>query len=106
MPNSHLEILLCPTPDDFTRQRGEVSSYENLGTVFISLGEYNKAKEYLEKALAIKTRIVDKQGEAAIYSNLGTVFVLLREYDKAKEYLEKTLVTKKGIGDKRGEARL
>ena len=101
-----MQTLLCLTPDDFTRQRGEVSSYENLGTVFISLGEYDKAKEYLEKALAIKTRIVDKQGEAAIYSNLGTVFVLLREYDKAKEYLEKTLVTKKGIGDKRGEARL
>ena len=96
-----MQTLLCLTPDDFTRQRREVSSYENLGTVFISLGEYDKAKE---KALAIKTRIVDKQGEAAIYSNLGTVFKLLRE--KAKEYLEKTLVTKKGIGDKRGEARL
>ena len=92
-----MQTLLCLTPDDFTRQRGEVSSYENLGTVFISLGEYNKAKEYLEKALAIKTRIVDKQGEAAIYSNLGTVFMLLREYDKAKEYLEKTLVTKKEL---------
>ena len=106
LPKNDLQTLLCLTPDDFTRQRGEVSSYENLGTVFISLGEYNKAKEYLEKALAIKTRIVDKQGEVAIYSNLGTVFMLLREYDKAKEYLEKTLVTKKGIGDKRGEARL
>ena len=101
LPKNDLQTLLCLTPDDFTRQRGEVSSYENLGTVFISLGEYDKAKE---KALAIKTRIVDKQGEAAIYSNLGTVFKLLRE--KAKEYLEKTLVIKNGIGDKRGEARL
>ena len=106
LPKNDLQTLLCLTPDDFTRQRGEVSSYENLETVFISLGEYDKAKEYLEKALAIKTRIVDKQGEAAIYSNLGTVFKRLREYDKAKEYLEKKLVIKKGIGDKRGEARL
>ena len=104
LPKNDLETLLCLTPDDFTRQRGEVSSYENLGTVFISLGEYDKAKEYLEKALAIKTRIVDKQGEAAIYSNLGTVFKRLREYDKAMEYLEKALAIKKKIGDKTGEA--
>lgn len=99
-----MQTLLCLTPGDFTRQRGEVSSYENLGTVFISLGEYDKAKEYLEKALAIKIRIVDKQGEEAIYSNLGTVFKRLRECDKAKGYLEKALAIKKRIGDKTGEA--
>lgn len=76
-------------------ERGKVSSYGNLGTVFISLGEYDKAKEYLEKALAIRIKIGDKQGEAAIYSNLGTVFKRLGEYDKAKEYREKTLVIRK-----------
>ena len=45
--------------------------YGNLGTVFQSLGEYDKAREYLEKALAIIVEIGDKEGEAADYGNLG-----------------------------------
>ena len=48
--------------------------YENLGTVFKSLGQYDEAKEYLEKALAIRTQIGGKEGEASSYGNLATVF--------------------------------
>ena len=76
----------------------------NLGTVFISLGQYHKAKEFLEKALAIKIQIGDKEGEASSYANLGTMFKSLGQYDKAKEYLEKGLGIRKQIGDKEGEA--
>lgn len=61
--------------------RGEVRSY---GDLFISLGEYDKAKEYLEKALVIRMKIDDKQGEAAIYSNLGALCKCLGGYDKVK----------------------
>lgn len=35
-------------------KEGEASSYGNLGTVFQSVGEYDKTKEYLERALAIR----------------------------------------------------
>ena len=45
-------------------REGEASSYGNLGTVFQSLGEYGKAEEYLQKALAIQSEIGDKEGEA------------------------------------------
>ena len=72
--------------------------------MFRSLGEYEKAKEYLEKALAIKIQIGDKNGEASSYGNLGTVFQSLGEYEKAKEYLEKALAITIQIGDKNGEA--
>ena len=66
--------------------------------MFQSVGEYDKAKEYLEKALAIRIQIGDKEGEAADYANLGTVFQSVGEYDKAKEYLEKaSLVSKKTL---------
>ena len=43
--------------------------------MFQSLGEYVKAKEYLEKALAIKKEIGDRKGEATDY-----VFESLGEY--------------------------
>ena len=82
---------------------GEAASYGNLGTVFKSLGQYDKAEEYLQKALVIKTEIGDRKGEATSYGNLGTVFESLGQYDKAEEYLQKALVIKTEIGDRKGE---
>ena len=72
--------------------------------MFQSLGQYDKAKEYLEKALAIIIQIGDKKGEASSYGNLGTVFQSLGQYDKAKEYHENALAITIEIGDKEGEA--
>ena len=75
----------------------------DLGGVFESLGEYQKAKEYKEKAIAIATEIGDRDGEGARYGNLGTVFESLGEYQKAKEYYEKSLAIAIEIGDRHGE---
>ena len=71
--------------------------------VFQSLGQYHKAREYLEKALAITIEIGRKEEEASWYGNLGTVFRSLGQYDKAKEYIEKALAISIQIGDKKGE---
>ena len=72
--------------------------YGNLGTVFRSLGEYVKAKEYYEKALAISMEIGNREGEGTSYGNLGMCFVLSGEYVKAKEYYEKALAISMEIG--------
>ena len=71
--------------------------------MFQSLGQYDKAKEYLQKALVITTEIGDRNGEGTCYGNLGTVFQSLGRYDKAKEYLQKALAIKTAIGDRKGE---
>ena len=83
-------------------KKGEGIWYGNLATVFKSLGEYVKAREYYEKALAISVEIGDKKGEGTMYG-LGTVFQSLGEYVKAREYHEKALAINMEIGDKRGE---
>ncbi|RMX55420.1 hypothetical protein pdam_00022191, partial [Pocillopora damicornis] len=57
--------------------QGEASCHGNLGTVFESLGQYDKARE---------------EGEASSYGNQGTVFQSLGQYDKANQYLQKGLV--------------
>ena len=85
-------------------REGEATDYGNLGTVFHSLGQYDKAVEYLQKALAIKSKIGDRRGEASCYGNLGTVFQTLGQYDNAREYLQKALVIRTEIGDREGEA--
>ena len=71
--------------------------------MFQSLGQYDKAKDYIQKALVIKSEIGDKKGEGSCYANLGTVFQSLGQYDKAKEYLQKALVITTEIGDRKGE---
>ena len=72
--------------------------------MYTSLGDYVKAREYLQKALAIRIEIGDRKGEASDYGNLGTVFHSLGEYAVAKEYIDKALAIKTNIGDRRGEA--
>ena len=69
--------------------------------MFLSVGQYTKAEEYLQKALVIRKEIGDKQGEASDYGNLGTVFQSVGQYTKAEEYLQKALTIKEEIGDKR-----
>ena len=71
--------------------------------MFHSLGEYVKAKEYYEKALAISMEIGDRANEGTWYGNLGNVFDCLGEYVKAKEYYEKALAISMEIGDRANE---
>ena len=85
-------------------RKNELAAYLNLGTVFKSLREHQKAKEYLDKALLITMEIGDRQGKAAVYGNLGTVFESLGEYQKAKEYFQKALPITVEIGDRQNEA--
>ena len=84
--------------------KGQAQCYKNLGTTLQSLSQYDKAREYLEKALAIDTGIGNRDGEATSYGNLGTLFHSLSQYDKAREYQEKALAFRIKIGDRDGEA--
>ena len=61
-------------------RRGESADYGNLGAVFQSLGNYDKAQEYYKKALVIKLEIGDRKGEAVVSGNLGTVFQSIGNY--------------------------
>nr|XP_058951788.1 tetratricopeptide repeat protein 28-like [Pocillopora verrucosa] len=85
-------------------RNGEATTYGKLGTVFISLGKYDKAQEYLERALAIQIEVGDRNKEANTYGDLGTVFECLGKYGRARQYLEKGLAIKIEIGDRDGEA--
>ena len=69
------------------------------------LGEYQKAKEYYEKALPILIEIGDRRGEAEAYNNLGAVLLSLGECQRAEEYYEKALSINIEIGDRQGEAK-
>ena len=75
------------------------SSYNNLASVYGSLGEYNQAKELYEKALMITKKIFGENHAniASSYNNLATLYCHMKEYNKAKELHEKALVINKRI---------
>lgn len=69
------------------------STYNNIGTAYADLGEYDKAMEYDQKALSI---LVSVYGEnhpevAKSYNNIGFVYDGLGESGKALECYEKSL---------------
>ena len=78
---------------------GEADYYRNQASLFSSLGDYQKAKEYLEKALAIILEIGDREKEADIYERLGSAFLNLEEYTESEEYYEKARLLSSDIGE-------
>ena len=76
-----------------------------LGKTWVFLGDYFKAKEHFEEALAISIEQGDKKEEASCYGMLGAVFQGLQRYDEAEKNLDKQLAIYKEIGDIHGQAR-
>ncbi len=72
--------------------------------MFLSLGKYANANEYLQKALTLSKKIGDKKVESGVYGNLGTVFQSIGDFTKAKEYVETALTISKETGDRYSEA--
>ncbi|MDB9312875.1 CHAT domain-containing protein [Spirulina sp. CS-785/01] len=83
---------------------GEADSLTNLGSVYRSLGEYQRAIAFYEQSLEIKRQIGDEEGEASSLGNLGNVYRSLGEYQEAIAFYEQSLEIKRQIGDRQGEA--
>jgi len=81
-------------------------SYNNLGSVYQDLGQYNEAEEYYEKALIIRKTIFGEEHDdvGTSYHNLGNLYQDLGHYNEAKECHEKALIIKKKIfGEEHGQ---
>ena len=80
--------MICQEIGDRKR---EGTLYGNLGNLFYKVGDYDKAEEYYENALAIRIETQDRKGEATDHGNLGNVFLRLGKFPKAKKYFEKAI---------------
>jgi tetratricopeptide (TPR) repeat protein len=77
----------------------------NLGLNYLNLANNKKAKENLEKSLAIAEEIKDNFQISSCLSNLGLYWFRMSEYQKAILFLEKAKDLKNILGDKLGEAK-
>ena len=67
------------------RQNIKSAAVGGLGNAYDSLGQYDKAIEHYNQALAISREIGDRQGEGSILGNLGSAYDSLGDYAKAVE---------------------
>ncbi|WP_322732528.1 CHAT domain-containing tetratricopeptide repeat protein [Nostoc sp. ChiQUE01b] len=67
---------------------------------YYSLGQYSKALEFLQQALAIRKHIGDRAGEGTTLNSIGSVYDNLGQYLKALKFYEQALDIHREVGNK------
>ena len=80
------------------RKEGMANQYGNLGIVYQTRGELDRAVEMYEKSLEIEEALGRKEGMASDYGNLGIVYQTRGELDRAVEMYEKSLGLNEALG--------
>ena len=94
-----------PLYREFGHREMEAATLNNIGNVYDSLGEKQKALDYYSRALPIFQAVGDRRGEAATLNRIGNVYDSLGEKQKALDYLERALALRQAVGDRAWEAR-
>ena len=76
----------------------------NIGIVYLTQGELDKALEYFEKALELNEELRNEEGMTAAFGNIGNVYLTKGELNKALEYFEKSLELNDELGSEGGMA--
>jgi len=77
------------------------SANDNLGGLFLNLGDKEKARTYYKKLLSISEELNDKAGIGRALNNIGEIERLEGNYSKAFEYYHQSLAIHKQIKDLR-----
>ena len=89
-------IGICKETGDLTE---EGMTYCNIGVVYKSMGQYEKAMEYYMKCLHILKGTGNLAEEGKACCNIGNVYQSLGQYKKAMEYYMKHLRISEETGD-------
>jgi Tfp pilus assembly protein PilF len=79
-------------------KKGMAKAYGNLGVVYKSRGELDKAEQMYRKALAINEALGSKEGMAGDYANLGIVYFTRGDLDQAEALWKKSLLLYQEMG--------
>ncbi len=69
-------------------RKGEATMLNNIGIIFHKKGELDKALEYYQESLRLKTNEKDK---TPTYNNIAVIYYKKGNYEKAIEYYEKAI---------------
>ena len=75
------------------------TTYNNIGFIYYSQGDYVKALEYYNKALSIRLFVFGENHSyvATCYSNIGIIYFFQSNYSQALDYLIKSLKIYSGL---------
>ncbi|KAK8971087.1 Protein TONSOKU [Platanthera guangdongensis] len=95
-----LECLkLCDEEEVSEDDDGRSRLHHNLGSVYLELREWNKARDHIEKDIVICKRIGHAQGEAKGFINLGELHYRVQKYDEAILCYHKAIDIAKSMED-------
>lgn len=76
----------------------------DVGVVYLRLGDYSEACDHFDRALIIQRERHDRAGECVALTNLGLVQERLGNYDEALDHLQVALTLGRTIGYRVGQA--
>jgi hypothetical protein len=78
------------------------AAYLALANIYVMQLNHREAVIYLNKSLAIKKKLGDREGETNIYNNTGFSYYKHKNYDSSLVWFRKSLALGTSIGYKRG----
>jgi CHAT domain-containing protein/Tfp pilus assembly protein PilF len=82
----------------------EGRTLSDIGGVYHSLGENQKALDYYAQALPLRRAAGDRNGESITLTSIGNVYYSLGENQKALDYYAQALPLQRAAGDRLNEA--
>ncbi|XP_072952693.1 protein TONSOKU isoform X2 [Typha angustifolia] len=92
-------LKICDDEEISENDDGRSRLNHNLGSLYIELREWTKAREHIEKDILICRRISHPQGEAKGFINLGELHYRVQKYDDATLCYQKALDIAKCMED-------
>jgi len=86
------------------RRKDEGTLLNNIGRVYDSLGQREKALDYFQRARPILEEVGDRAGLAVTLNNIGLVYHNLGQREKALDYYRRARPIREKVGDRAGLA--
>ncbi|MGI8426825.1 MAG: tetratricopeptide repeat protein [Actinomycetota bacterium] len=80
------------------------AAYGNLGVIYRTRDELDRAEEMHKKSLAIEEKLGRQEGMASDYGNLEVIYQARGELERAEEMLKKSLAIEEKLGHQEGMA--
>jgi tetratricopeptide (TPR) repeat protein len=85
-------------------RRLEAATLNNMGWVFVGLGEYEEALVHYKRSLKLAQDLGDRAGIGVKLANIGQTYADLGDLGRARRYLDKALELHQALGDQPGMA--
>ncbi|PIA41850.1 hypothetical protein AQUCO_02200346v1 [Aquilegia coerulea] len=92
-------LRICNEEEVIEDDDGRSRLNHNLGSVYMEMRMWDKAREHIEKDIRICKRIEHRQGEAKGYINLGELHYRVQKYDEALLCYQKAIRIAKTMED-------